>query len=150
MKKKIIIFLLFLTSLFIAFFTYSNSSILLSVFFKDCDYPKEVRDLQIESRPNIIQYLFTIDTYAKASFNLEKEHLKDWLLNSNFEVINYIPDKEKKRVFITQKKQIPKEILLVNIPFNFQFLNSNGVRTVFSINILSEKDVMVNITYSGT
>jgi len=111
---------------------------------QDCDYPWGIENVKIEKRR-----IPLTDNWAQASFSLNKVNIKDWLLDSDFEVLIYSKDNELD--FVTQKVMIPLYILEGEIDFTIQFLHTDYERTVVSVDCSRDSvNSYVSLIYNPT
>ena len=120
----------------------------LSIHLGDCDYPEELANIQIRHCLEPLALLSSIEGHSSASFSLDSEHLKSWLLNSDFEVLSFIEAPSKERIFIVDAEKIPSDILGGDMDFSFQFLHSNDQRTVIRVQKQNNKgEINVSLNY---
>ncbi len=128
-----------------------ENKLALRIHLQDCDYPNEIESIKIKNRLNIIGLLTGNDGHANATFLLDKQYLKNWLLSSNFEMVSFIDSKLKKRIFITQKNKLPLNLLEGSMDFSFQYLHSNDERTVLNVKQMNgHKQLKINLYYTAT
>jgi len=116
----------------------------LYIHLKDCNYPWGIENVEIEKK----RIPFT-DDIAIASFTLKKNKIKDWLIDSNFEVLIFKDGDEM--IFISKKKNIPLSIQEGEVGFVIQFLHHNNERT--SVRVDCHKDsasAFVSLIYNPT
>lgn len=129
---------------------YLENRLALKIHLRDCNYPSELKDIKIINRLSILGLITHSEDYSSATFYLEKKSLKEWLKNSDFEVLSFI-DKSSVRNFIKNFNNIPEDILTGNEDFFVQFLHSNNERTVAKIQkVDKDNNLKVNLYYCVT